>query len=471
MYSFNTDVSNMENGSYEVCIISAEGNESFDVVIVDTESIENALQQINKATAETEFCDIVRSNTENLGIDTTIYSAVGDDINKILYATKPQGGFKNAAEFNKYLNNAIAEALIANGNDIKTVLDTYKTTVGTDYDKEIAVCGDKVVKELVRLISNRGSEKAPLCDIIKKQRLMAAVNVSETYGEMKLAILGTDRNGNEYADNFAVLAADTTYYDKLAKEAKENLVYMDLFAEKSTINSVETLRKRFEEISKIKYDETKQNTSGAGSSGSSGSSGGSSQIKADANYGAPAVPEKDAPQFGDIQNHWAKDSVNELCEKGVISGFPDGTFKPDNQVTRAEFVKMLTQAFKITGVKKVYFSDVTYGDWYFECVAAAAENGILYGEDGRFKPDEYITREDAAVMLYRYLKNAGLADDGKAEFADGGEISEYAVPAVGALGAAKIINGVGDGRFEPKGVTTRAQAAVLILNALGHVPA
>ena len=97
-------------------------------------------------------------------------------------------------------------------------------------------------------------------------------------------------------------------------------------------------------------------------------------------------------------------------------------------------------------------------------VGGAANAGLVLGSDGKFNPNDSITREDACVMIHRFAKYAGINIPGAnvADFADGNDVSAYASEAVNALASSEIINGVGGGMFAPKASTTRAAAAKII---------
>ena len=109
------------------------------------------------------------------------------------------------------------------------------------------------------------------------------------------------------------------------------------------------------------------------------------------------------------------------------------------------------------------FNDVNAGDWYLPYVSAAEKAGIVNGNNGYFYPDALITREDAAVIIYRALqyKNIGLSSDTNTYFDDTDNISEYAKTAVESLSTMEIINGY-DNQFKPKGNTKRAEAAAML---------
>lgn len=169
---------------------------------------------------------------------------------------------------------------------------------------------------------------------------------------------------------------------------------------------------------------------------------------------------------------WAKKSIESLAAKGIVAGVGNDSFKPNQKVTRAEFLKMLMYAFDLTSADAAAnFRDVEQGSWYYESVASAQKLGIIEGKaDGSFGVNDQITREDMAVMAYRLAKHQQLQLSGQAgsvPFTDKQAIAAYALEATGALQSAGIIQGLGEGRFGPKGQATRAEAAVIIDRLLG----
>ena len=185
------------------------------------------------------------------------------------------------------------------------------------------------------------------------------------------------------------------------------------------------------------------------------------------------TPESDKPAdevvyFSDLESvPWAKESIEALAAKGIVKGPGDGTFRPGNKVTRAEFLKMLMTAFDLIDKDaQSTFSDVKAGMWYYEAVASAEKLGIVKGKgDGSFGVNEHISRQDMAVMVYRTSLILGMnlsVGPGEVMFADKDDISAYALEAVAAMQKNGIINGVGGNRFAPKNNATRAEAAVII---------
>ena len=126
-----------------------------------------------------------------------------------------------------------------------------------------------------------------------------------------------------------------------------------------------------------------------------------------------------AAGFSDIKGHWAENQINKWAGKGLAAGYQYGTFRPDNEVTRAEFVALTNRAFGIakTGAE-TYFTDVEPGKWYYEDVAAAKTAGYIAGyPDGTFGPDQTITRQEVASILARLLK-LEPSTEGIASFAE-----------------------------------------------------
>lgn len=165
----------------------------------------------------------------------------------------------------------------------------------------------------------------------------------------------------------------------------------------------------------------------------------------------------------DVNGHWAESSIYSLAQQGVVSGNPEGTFKPDNQVTRAEFATMLVNALKLNMIEGKIFND-TASHWAKEFIATAYANGIIKGyNDQEFGPDDSITREQMAVMIATAMK---LPDASGGIFTDQDKISEWAKNSVAAASAAKVMNGYPDGSFKPLANATRAEAATVLSKAL-----
>ena len=178
----------------------------------------------------------------------------------------------------------------------------------------------------------------------------------------------------------------------------------------------------------------------------------------------PVTPQPTVNIPTDISGHWAKDSIMKMINAGVISGYPDGTFKPDKAVTRAEFTVMIVKALNLETRAGKTFTD-TASHWAKESIATAAAHGIISGYDSNtFGPDDLITREQAAVIIALAAKLEAASNE--LNFTDSKAISPWAKPGVTAAVKAGFITGYPDNSFRPQGNTTRAEAVSLILKAI-----
>ena len=175
-----------------------------------------------------------------------------------------------------------------------------------------------------------------------------------------------------------------------------------------------------------------------------------------------ALNEPDA--LDDIAGHWAENNIKKLVTLGAIGGYPDGSFKADAAITRAEFATVLAKAFKLALQSGKVFAD-TNGHWAKEYIATAASCGIVSGYDeSAFGPDDLITREQMAVMIVKAAKLAPAT--GEARFEDSGSISGWARDAVATATENGVMKGYPDNTVQPQGNATRAEAVTVILNAL-----
>lgn len=176
-----------------------------------------------------------------------------------------------------------------------------------------------------------------------------------------------------------------------------------------------------------------------------------------------------AAKFADADEAaWAKDAIGTLVHKGIISGYEDGTMRPNGVITRDEFVKLLVVAFELEIKDNAYnyfYEDVPAAGWQVPYIAAAHEANILSGTNGgSFGANVRISREDMASMIYKavLMKKATLPSDKIVAFTDAENIVDYAKEAVNKLAAAGVISGMGDGTFAPGAGATRAQAFQMI---------
>lgn len=166
----------------------------------------------------------------------------------------------------------------------------------------------------------------------------------------------------------------------------------------------------------------------------------------------------------DIAGHWAQADIQKLFEAGAISGYPDKSFKPNNNITRAEFAVTLVKALNLAPQSGKVFND-TANHWAKDFIATAQAYGIISGySDTEFGPNDKITREQMAVMV---VKAADLtATDNAKTFTDSAKVSAWAKDAVIAASSNGIISGYPDGSFKPQANATRAEAVTIIVKIL-----
>jgi len=176
--------------------------------------------------------------------------------------------------------------------------------------------------------------------------------------------------------------------------------------------------------------------------------------------------------FEDVKGtDWFIDDVIYVYDNGLMLGTSTTPmlFSPNATTTRGMIVTVL---YRLAGSPDVSglanpFSDVAAGQWYTDAVKWAADNGIVSGYGGgKYGPEDNITREQLAAILYRYLVQTGKGPQGawltQLGFADAGKISDYAIEAVTFLNMKGIINGKPGNLFDPKGQATRAEAAAML---------
>ncbi|WP_204791933.1 S-layer homology domain-containing protein [Oscillibacter sp. CU971] len=182
--------------------------------------------------------------------------------------------------------------------------------------------------------------------------------------------------------------------------------------------------------------------------------------------GGVDCPSRNFTDLGSVGT-WYHEAVDYVLRNGLMGGYGNGLFGPDNHLSRAQLAQILYNRggkSAVTGGNT--FTDVAPGTWYAPAITWAAERGIVGGYgNGTFGPSDNITREQLAVMLWRY-SGSPAATQKELHFNDADEISGYALEALCWAVENGILNGYGDGRLGPQGQTTRAQVAQMLLNYL-----
>jgi hypothetical protein len=180
--------------------------------------------------------------------------------------------------------------------------------------------------------------------------------------------------------------------------------------------------------------------------------------------------------FTDVANHWAKDAINDMGSRMVVTGIGSGSYAPERSITRAEFAAVIVRALGLQkGSAESAFGDVTLADWFNGYVDTATAYKLITGYDSaRFGPNDTITREQAMTLIYRAMKLTGLnvtlteseVTALLSGYSDGSDVSAYARESAAACLKKGLITGTTATTISPKDSMTRAEVAVLVQRLL-----
>ena len=294
---------------------------------------------------------------------------------------------------------------------------------------------------------------AAFSQVYSTRELAAKVRCSDTYSDAKTILL----------DAFAGAGKDMTDYNNLENTYKQNNVFISVYGNRNSLSTLEEFYSSFVSAvnaEKVTVPSEEEDTFVPSGGGGGGGGGGSVRYEVEEN----AISET-KEVFSDIAAHWAKNEIMQLYEKGIVDGYEDGSFRPDNKVSRAQYTKMIMGLIgKTQAMGNAVFSDVSNESWYFPYISDAAQIGLVKGNNGLFNPEEPITREDAVVIMFRALEHLKLKMNGNTVFNDIDSASTYARDTIIKLAAEGIINGY-NGNFNPKNMITRAEASAIINRA------
>lgn len=459
-----------KNNKYTVHFYSNEDNGSDfytanHFVCFNPESPEaaEAVRRINDA-SEIDFAtykNAISMNGMSLGIDLSEYTEYFDYAADITFSliSKMTGGKYTPISFRDNFFGSIAASMIKTNGDVNGAISNYFANFGTTYDAYSALSsGEK--ETLDTLLKGADYKSAILSDIYNE---MLSVSKVRTEADLEKFIKKVTENSI-----FGVSTNDETFL-KISPSYR-NLVFNDMFAERNTYTSSKDVLNSFNKntlsILSLYPQNTTNNSTPSAPSGPTSTtvSSGTNILMPDDSTNKPGGAMQTA--FNDTKGHWATESVNYLVSLKAISGYPDGSFKPDDSVTRAEFAKIVCNAFGIAGGYKAIYDDVSENDWFAQSVCALSQINIINGYNSSFTPNSNIKREDAAVILHRLLTYLNISQSGsKSSFNDMNSISDYALASVEKMSEAGIINGDENSMFNPLKTLTRAEAAAIIHRA------
>lgn len=183
-----------------------------------------------------------------------------------------------------------------------------------------------------------------------------------------------------------------------------------------------------------------------------------------------STPEEQEPEsvvvtFNDISEHWAKEMIEELASQGIITGYPDGSFRPNEYIKRQHVALIFNRTFKFEPTREaISFSDVGPHHSYYEAVTTLQKAGIIDGANGAFHPEDWLTRAQMAKILVGALQ---MTPGGTSSFQDV-SINDWSYDYIAALEQAGIALGT-NGKFKPNEPVTRAQLVAFLSRAMEYL--
>lgn len=452
----------MENGKYYVYLFSKDAEASDSFMYTNEGNMKALILTVNGIASKEDMYTLVSGADNPFAVDT---DKLGSYLQKISYAFYEVKGNKSYADTDTGAKEMIkdfktAEAVGQMRSDVKceNVLKAYATYFNADYTAYTNL-SDDIRGEINRRLISADYSTASASKIYQSAMVYAKIRYAADWYALKDAVVLYDGTGD--------LNLTKTTFNNLTDKDK---VYRYMFNDRSEMTDIAKIEAKFKEEAGVVYDEEnppQQNNQNGGYHGGGGGGGGSigvsteiiDEIQENGSY------DEQKTEFSDIDNHWGKTYIETLLNNGIINGFEDKTFKPDALISRAELVKMIVKAFGLnTTSENTHFGDVSQNAWYAEYVAAAYANNVITGdENGNFRPEDAVTRQDAAVMIYRMTK---YEDVQNANFHDFDEVSDYAKTASATLCANGIITGNPDGVFLPLASITRAEVAAVLYRVL-----
>jgi len=366
--------------------------------------------------------------------------------------------------------------MVKNSESAEKIKQLYKSfeelyTISDDIKKQFEKNKDKTESEIYSGIFH------------EKSRCISKEAAAELF-EVQMVLASVYKSG--YMDTYALLEMFKNRISgldlsKLPSKVSERNLLMQKINEKRYYTYPEFLNMYNSVILSQNNNSQNGSVSGGKPSGGGGGGGGgggtvskpSSVTEEKQTASTPAYEIMETAKeitYADVdRSHWAYDYIKKLSELNVIRGYEDEKFYPEQNLSRAELCKLIAVAFDFKGECVMKFSDVTEDDWHYPYISAVFEKGLVNGiGDGKFAPDDIISRQDVATILYRLVENQGIKAEETKTFADMNETADYAKEAVIKMASAGILSGNGE-NFEPKRGTTRAEASKIIYFVLDIV--
>ncbi|MBE7050381.1 MAG: S-layer homology domain-containing protein [Ruminococcaceae bacterium] len=432
------------------------------IYLINTDDGEELLLSLNSSDTPAKLYETVSEGetessqvaySELLSVNAEEFEIYGSYVTKQIMGTKDGKDFESITEFKKLFDEykVLYNVTVWEDGalDALKILEENKKVFDVDVDRFVSSLGNLSKEKLFSLIKNFEADGKAFSKELPFLSALASVQASDRWQAIKKVVTDT------YSDVLNIDYDDVKNLDKVFQK-------MMSFSY-STPEDIETNFKKAD--SQVNKKSDKEQSSGGGG-------GGGGDTFTDKGFEvAPSrneQREEKVQAFSDVSpDFWAYDAIDELSKKNIITGYPNKTFLPGEDVTRAEFVKMLVTAFEISGESDIRFEDVGSLDWHCSFIKKAYGARLITGiDDKTFLPNGKITREDACVIVYRYLSGLGKLSEDTKTFSDESDFSDYSKDAIKILAGNGIINGMGENSFLPKSNINRASCAFLILSCM-----
>ena len=433
--------SDFKSGEYTLYVECGSFKDKSAFMVTDA-SLSSAVSLVNSGKVLTEV---------SFGADADIFSANKDVINLLLKNAKPSNGYNTQTFADSYMQISGIVSLMNDKITFDDFVDLYEPYFGNtlDFVADMTSAEKSAYTSAVKIYDIKNCTSS---EVVSGARFVTECKMTEDKYKLADVIMAYVKENKLSLGDYEKL---NTYYEpKVMGELKNSL---------ENLNSAEKIYDKFLEICDEFYDKQSDENSSGGSGGGGSSSGRGSG-------GGVSLPTSQPSQtidnttatFSDIKGHWSEIYVKKCVETGIINGYTDNTFRPDAKITRAETASLISKLFALKTSDTDSFADVKSEDWFRACVSAAYGAGIVNGyDDGNFRPQSNITRQDMAVMLIRGLEKDNIFLQGAMTFDDEALIADYAKVSVGKLASNGIITGYNN-MFRPVDELTRAEAAALI---------
>lgn len=442
------------SGLYVAVIHLDSGVIEKEMLFVDSAETDSTLEKLSllrsqdETTRKSEVFALIKENKFTLGIYTDNFDSLSDELFDDMIYNKTEEYAYNFTEKEEFISELKRIVAISTLNDGKMAsVDMFKEELGITKEKysewyEKKYVNDAFKSSLTKRLSGKKLNDATFDYSLGEALVLTTVEKADGIADVKgviNAFKGEYNNKKNYSDG-AFRSVMGNHYAS----------YSELFKALDSYNS----------------------DSGGGKGGGGVSPG--KNVNTEATFPIVSI----APiveintEFKDVpRSHWAADAVYTLKDMGIVSGKSLESFAPDDNITREEFVKLIIEFIGVeprTGTS--YFTDAVADAWYMPYLDTAYSLGIVKGsDDGSFGIGRPITRQDIAVMFNRALEYQSVEIPRvkeKVTFTDQDAASDYAKEALEKFQLAGIINGYSDGSLKPFAVSTRAEAAQIVFNAM-----